>query len=329
VALTDGAAKSKHERAKPKRNELAAKDIKKEKIEAYVKSAKNSYKEAVTDARKQMSEAKKKLSDMKAGNIGALAVQSQRTVVKLIKGKQYYEYPDQKTKSEEIKKQQEEVATAEEHFNKIQDPQTGMVSYLTQSGPRTELKEIGDVGCVSDIFIMTITDSDEFFGHFDDPMIVSIRGIKTDKLASGTTMKGRLMYVCAIESYVSRSGAVNLRVLRELPEEALAEHLSALGIAGKSSQAKSETKPAADKVATGTSNGKPGEGKSADVKSAEPEFRTWSDKSGKHKIEAILVERTAEKVVLKRRDGTLIPVPIAVLSQVDLDHLKSLAEAAK
>jgi hypothetical protein len=302
---------------------LAAKDIKKEKIESYVKSAKNSYKEAVTDARKQMSEAKKKLSDMKAGNIGALAVQSQRTVVKLVKGKQYYEYPDQKVKSEEVKRQQEEVTEAEEHFNKIQDPQTGMVAYLKESGPHTELKEIGDIGCVSDIFIMTITDTDEFFGHFDDPMIVSIRGIQTAKLASGTTMKGRLMYICAIESYVSRSGAVNLRVLRELPEEALAEHLSAMGIAGKSSQAKRETKLAADKATAATTT------KPADTKPAEPEFRTWSDKGGKHKIEAILVERTADKVVLKRRDGALVPVPVSVLSQADLDHLKTLPDTVK
>jgi S1-C subfamily serine protease len=314
VALSDGAAKSKHEHAKPKRNELAADKIPKEKVESYVKSAKGSYKDAVVEARKKMAAEKKKLTDMKAGRIGTLAMQAEQGgapyVVIADRGKQFYQYPNEDAKSKVVKKQQEEVRQAEEHFNKIENSQTGMLAYLTKAGPEVELKEIGDVGCVSEIFVTTILDADEFLAHLDDKLPVAVRGMNTGKLASGHSIPGRLMYVCAIDSYGSRGGALNIRVLRELPEEALAEHLTTLGIAGSS----------------GSSSAKPGTTTTAKV--AEPEFRTWTDKSGKYKFEAKLVERTGDKVVLKNRDGKVITVVLTALSQADQDHLKALPNVA-
>ena len=55
---------------------------------------------------------------------------------------------------------------------------------------------------------------------------------------------------------------------------------------------------------------------------AEPMPRTWSSRTGKFKIEATFVERTATAVKLRKADGKVATVPIERLSQADLDWLK-------
>lgn len=47
------------------------------------------------------------------------------------------------------------------------------------------------------------------------------------------------------------------------------------------------------------------------------EVRTWSDATGKFKIEAELIEATDEHVVLQKTDGKTVKVPIAKLSEAD------------
>ena len=46
-------------------------------------------------------------------------------------------------------------------------------------------------------------------------------------------------------------------------------------------------------------------------------FRTWKDRSGKHEIEAQLVDSANSQVRLKKPDGTLISVPLKSLSNAD------------
>ena len=53
-------------------------------------------------------------------------------------------------------------------------------------------------------------------------------------------------------------------------------------------------------------------------------FRTWTDVTGTYKIEAELIEATAENVTLKRKeDGRIVKVPIDKLSPEDQEFLKS------
>lgn len=320
LALSDGAAKSKHERPKAKRNEIAAEKIPKEKIESYIKSAKDSYKDAKDDARRKMADAKKRLTEMKSGRVGTLAAQAGQTMIIHDRGKQVYQYPSEETKTRTVKKQTDEARTAEEYYTKIQDPKNGMIAYLTKSGPETELKEVGDIGCVAEIHVGPLLESDEFLGFLmqdNERMPITVRGIETSKLATGHNLSRRLMYVCGMQQVGSREGTLNLRVLREVPEDILSKHLETLGISSPSSEA-AKTKP------DGKSTEKPIA--AAPSKSGEPELRIWTAKSG-HKIEAMLVEKTADKVVLKRKDGQTVSVPLAVLSQADLDLLKAVPEA--
>lgn len=61
---------------------------------------------------------------------------------------------------------------------------------------------------------------------------------------------------------------------------------------------------------------------------ARAEIRTWTDKSGKFKVEAEFVETNGATLVLKRADGKRIEVPIARLSTTDQEVAKALMSAA-
>jgi hypothetical protein len=53
-------------------------------------------------------------------------------------------------------------------------------------------------------------------------------------------------------------------------------------------------------------------------------LRTWSDSTGRFKIEASLESRTAFEVILLKRDGATIKVPLEKLSVADQEYLAGL-----
>ena len=56
--------------------------------------------------------------------------------------------------------------------------------------------------------------------------------------------------------------------------------------------------------------------------------REWRDNTGKHRIEAELVEVEEGQVVLRRPDGRLVKLPLARLSQSDQDFVRQQAQNA-
>lgn len=58
------------------------------------------------------------------------------------------------------------------------------------------------------------------------------------------------------------------------------------------------------------------------IKATREEKRTWTDLTGKHKIEAKLLSRTSSQVTLIKDDGKEVTLPIDKLSQVDQKWLK-------
>ncbi len=57
----------------------------------------------------------------------------------------------------------------------------------------------------------------------------------------------------------------------------------------------------------------------------ESESRTWRDATGVFSVEAKLVERTATEVKLRTSAGKEVSVPIARLSEDDVEYLKTLS----
>ena len=64
------------------------------------------------------------------------------------------------------------------------------------------------------------------------------------------------------------------------------------------------------------------ESESDSGKNADPESRVWTDKNGKFKIEAILVEQQEDRIRLKRKDGKIVEVLINKLSTADKEFLE-------
>jgi S1-C subfamily serine protease len=333
VALADGAAKAKpNKRSSKSKHEIAANDIPASAIDAYVSAGQKGFRQALSDARKKLSEAREALSGMKEGstnNTIAMAAKSDGVAyaVQMFKGKKYYHFPDLDTKQKYVGMQQKEVNKNEELVKKFDDPQQGMLNYLKNGGPDLEPNSVGDVGFVSELPIFLISDDDEF-NTYAGKIPVIVRGIKTDKLAIGSKLDGRVMFVSGTESYATHieGTKVNIFVLREVPDEVLLQHLGhatsgAVASAAKSAGGGSEaTKPA---TVSGNSTVAASTAKSSD-------FRTWSDKSGKYKLEAQLVAKVDDKVVLKRHDnGDIITLPIDKLSPADQDFLKANSTAAK
>ncbi len=52
--------------------------------------------------------------------------------------------------------------------------------------------------------------------------------------------------------------------------------------------------------------------------------RTWQDATGKFQVEATFVELAGESVVLRRRDGVKLTVPLSLLSEADREFVASL-----
>jgi outer membrane protein assembly factor BamB len=68
--------------------------------------------------------------------------------------------------------------------------------------------------------------------------------------------------------------------------------------------------------------GLPGSGKFAGLESgdflpAEGGFRTWTDATGQHQVEAVFLSIEADRVALRKKDGSVILVPINRLSRAD------------
>ncbi len=57
------------------------------------------------------------------------------------------------------------------------------------------------------------------------------------------------------------------------------------------------------------------------------EMRTWSDKSGKFKIKAKLVESSGKNVVLEKDDGTQVTIPLDKLSEADQKAVAEMGSA--
>ncbi|GAB5402528.1 MAG: hypothetical protein Aurels2KO_07590 [Aureliella sp.] len=67
----------------------------------------------------------------------------------------------------------------------------------------------------------------------------------------------------------------------------------------------------------------------AEVAPAGNTVRTWSDSTGRFKVEAQLVDRDDQNVTLKRSNGKIAKVPLSKLSEPDLAYLKKLDEESE
>lgn len=56
-------------------------------------------------------------------------------------------------------------------------------------------------------------------------------------------------------------------------------------------------------------------------------LRVWTDASGQHRVEAILIKLEDGKVVLRRRDGRVVALPLEKLSRQDQDYVRRCGDS--
>jgi S1-C subfamily serine protease len=338
ATLADGAAKAKtkHVNTKKSRTELTAKDVPAASIDSFVTSGQKLYHDAQSSARTKLREANEQLRAMKSGTTNsAVAAQAKSQgagyVVNHVRGQTYYLFPDVQTREKCVAEQQKVASRLEELAKKLDDPQQGLLNYFKYAGPELALQTVGDVGFVPELIVGSVDDEDEF-RSFVGRIPVSVRGFTTGELAIGSKLDGRVMFVAGTETFRTKDSdsKVNVFVLREMPDEVLLEHLQPSGkVAANSSDSNPLASANSATSATASKEGSfkkiaPEQDDNAAVKM--DEFRTWTDKTGKFKVEAKLVAAIDDKVVLKRRDGDILTVPIASLSQPDQAFLNDHAK---
>jgi S1-C subfamily serine protease len=329
VSLTDGAAKTKSKEHHPSksRHELDAKDLPAASFDEFISEAQKHYHDAVAAARSKLREANEQLRAMKSGttnNSYAAQAKSQGVdyLVNHNRGQTYYLFPDVDTRQKCIDAQQKVAARCEDLVKKLDDPKQGMLNYLKNGGPELSPQTVGDLGYVSDLTVGTIDDQDEFRSSIHRVPIV-VRGFNTSELAIGSKLDGRVMYVAGTEAFREKESEskVNVFVLREVPDDVLQQHLTT----DKSSASKPVAGSTAETESAAASSSASQPDPSGTLSKPDA-FRTWTDKTGKFKLEAQFVSLADGKVLLKRRDGDTLTVPFASLSPADQLFLKDIGK---
>ncbi len=234
VTLDNGIGKQAPNVHKKSKNEILPDNIPAAAIDSFVASGQKTFKNGVADARKRLRDANEALRAMKTANTSnPLAMQAKTQGIDYltdrVKGQLVYYFGDAAAKEKYIGLQEKIVQKAEELVKKLEDPKQGLVNYLKLAGPKLSPNSVGDIGFVDELPVAVISGDGEEMQTVLDQVPVLVRGIPTAKLAIGTKLDGRLMYVAGTEAYLISRGSssrVNVFVLRELPEEVLLKHLN-------------------------------------------------------------------------------------------------------
>jgi hypothetical protein len=310
--LSEGAAIAKRiQRAKISGNEILPSKIPASSLTDFVEKGKVGLKTAADELRKKLGEAKERLRAVETARISATAKRRRTgfgygsSTPLRVRGQLVYSFPTMAAKQTALKEAREQVSNLTDVLEKIENPENGLLNFLTLVGPRLDPGAVGNVGHVPEIEVSQIADEQEFHAYIGSQR-VAVRGIPTTHLANESTVRGGLMYVSGTETYQTRLGSNTIFVLRQLPEKALENHLA---------------------VTTSMQQGENLTQLKGGSKSS-PVYRTWSDKTGAYKVEAAFVTRVDDHVILKRQDGKIITVPVATFSKADQDYLEKAREVA-
>ncbi len=193
-----------------------------------------------------------------------------------------------------LEQQRERIRKYSKLRSQIRDSadRDSMLSLLMHYGPPLNPRRIDTVGFVSDLFVVHAFNEHDVLVAFEDkPYLVwmeSTVGISPGEILSGPTL------VAGTATVVGKSGVpTSFTVLKQVPEDRIRKVVD---------EYFKQQAPAADSAASG--------------------FRTWNDRTGRFSVEAILLSTDDTHAMLKKRDGSVIKVPIAALCDADKKYLR-------
>ena len=203
------------------------------------------------------------------------------------KGKRWF-FRDQLVKEEVLKVQQNRIRDYNRLKNQLRSNEDAksMFELLWNFGPPLDPRKNQSIGFATDLFVVRAFNDNELLASLDGkPYLVRIDS--TVGLASGEILSGPTFVAGTVTIRTSDGLPSSLTVLQIVPE--------------------SELRTAIDEQIG--SSGQDG-------------FRTWRDLSGSYSVEAKLLGQDSVKVVLQKRDGSIVNVPKSKLSQKDQDFLE-------
>lgn len=295
IPLVRGVAKMRDERKDDPQESgplhiLDGEDIPQSVIQQYVTSGVKDYRKLVDALRTDFTVQTAEIREMQKGQtslpfeaarLGLLAVREP------IPGEKHHRwrFESNDVKQSMIEKQKEKIKSINQLRLSLKDSDSddSLFKLLWQAGPEVDIRRQGSVGFARDIIVINaFNEHDVIVAYNDAPFI--IWAPSTAGLYPGTILSGPV-YVQGTATVTLGSGlTTSVTALQLVTEQELLTSISQRNMTADGS-------------------------------------RIWRDNSGKFSVEATLLAQDGDKVVLRKKDGSIVTVPKENLSETDRDFL--------
>lgn len=257
-------------------------------LEQYVERGRTMYADLEKKLRKDLYDAEKMLGEMKRGQMNGSVPRGQYLVRDTGRGNKYY-FPSPEAKDETVAEQQtlvDELKAAKEGITSTMDNES-LFKILLHYGPQLDPRREGHIGFLSKgIVLHPYNSHDVAIDYNNAPCLLWVKS--TAGLSRGQPVQSGPVLVAGTETIpLPGAGSMAVTVLHSVTETELRQAIFG------------------DESAEAGGDG----------------FRIWTDVTGKFKVEATVVEKDDVKVVLRKRDGETVTVPLLKLSPSDLKML--------
>ncbi len=194
-----------------------------------------------------------------------------------------------------LDRQRERIRRFSQLKSEIDDPRDpdAVLSLLWNYGPKLQALKVGSIGFVSDLIVVHAFNQHDVLVSLDDnPYLLWMDS--TAGVTPGQLMDGPMFVAGTATAELSQGMTAAITVLVQVPEASL-EAAVRRQLGGRSAPS----------------------GATSQASVATDGFRVWNDRTGKFSVEAQLLGADASQAVLKKRDGSIVNVPLTALSDAD------------
>ncbi len=282
-------------------------------IQKYVNECKEAFSYLTRDLRKESERLSAKLKEMKNGetyippNVQDEDADIVRVQIPMRKNVKWF-FRSEAVKTRELARQETRIREVNKLKNEIKSP-TDLRSLFMLAwnfGPKLDPRRNNTIGFMSDAIVLhSFNDHDVLIIYEDTPYLLWTES--TAGLTLGEQVMPCPVYVNGTATAATRSGSsTSVTVLQTITQDELKNVMRPPSNSNASNSTASNNSGSTD---TPSSTGADG-------------YRVWNDLTGKHSVEAVLLSSDAEKVRLKKRDGSVIEIPIKSLCDADVKYLK-------
>jgi hypothetical protein len=263
--------------------------VPRDKIAEYVTAGRDDFKDLVKGLNREATRATELFRTMRKGKpfIPGGAPEGVE-VMRLHEGNEVtFFFRNEGVKDREVNRQETRSGDLNDAKETVKSGESGESLYtlLKTWGPRLDTRRKGSVGFMGNAIVLHSFNEHDIVVSFEDAEYL-MWVESTSGLSGGTELMPGPVYVSGTQTVVLPDGQpMAVTVLQSLTDADLREAVFGAATAGSG------------------------------------QWRFWKDTTGQYQIEAQLVEVNDAEVVLKKRDGSTVKVPLTKLCQADLEFL--------